>query len=70
MRGLLYSCNSGTTSAGVPPPNTRTIHNCRGGVVDGAHQGLLLLLAAIGPEEANQVRQGGGGSQAEGGTTR
>jgi uncharacterized protein YbjT (DUF2867 family) len=30
----------------------------RGGVVDGAHQGLLLLLAALGPEEASQVRLG------------
>ena len=30
----------------------------RGGVVDGAHQGLLLLLAALGPEEVSQVRPG------------
>lgn len=30
----------------------------RGGVVDGAHQGLLLLLAALGPEEASTVRLG------------
>lgn len=27
----------------------------RGGVTDGTHQGLLLLLAALGPEEMNQV---------------
>ena len=27
----------------------------RGGVADGTHQGLLLLLAALGPEEMNQV---------------
>ncbi|KIY96947.1 RNA 3'-terminal phosphate cyclase-likeprotein [Monoraphidium neglectum] len=30
----------------------------RGGVVDGGHQGLLLLLAALGPEEVSQVRLG------------
>lgn len=30
----------------------------RGGVVDGAHQGLLLLLAALGAEEASAVRLG------------
>jgi RNA 3'-terminal phosphate cyclase-like protein len=30
----------------------------RGGVVDGAHQGLLLLLCALGPEEVNEVRLG------------
>lgn len=30
----------------------------RGGVVDGAHQGLLLLLAALGQEEVSQVRLG------------
>ncbi|GAX85703.1 hypothetical protein CEUSTIGMA_g13117.t1 [Chlamydomonas eustigma] len=30
----------------------------RGGVVDGTHQSMVLLLAAIGPEEANQVRLG------------
>lgn len=30
----------------------------RGGVVDGTHQGLVLLLAALGPEEVNQVRLG------------
>jgi RNA 3'-terminal phosphate cyclase-like protein len=30
----------------------------RGGVVDGCHQGLLLMLAALGPEELNQVRLG------------
>ncbi|MEW5298344.1 MAG: hypothetical protein WDW36_001480 [Sanguina aurantia] len=30
----------------------------RGGVVDGAHQPLLLTLAALGPEEANQLRLG------------
>ncbi|WIA28864.1 hypothetical protein OEZ86_011390 [Tetradesmus obliquus] len=30
----------------------------RGGVTDGTHQGLLLLLAALGPEEMNQVRLG------------
>ncbi|GLI64197.1 hypothetical protein VaNZ11_007389 [Volvox africanus] len=30
----------------------------RGGVVDGCHQGLLLLLCALGPEEANSVRLG------------
>lgn len=27
----------------------------RGGVTDGTHQALLLLLAALGPEEMNQV---------------
>jgi hypothetical protein len=27
----------------------------RGGVTDGCHQGLLLLLAALGPEEMNEV---------------
>lgn len=27
----------------------------RGGVVDGAHQGLLLLMAALGPQELAQV---------------
>lgn len=27
----------------------------RGGVVDGTHQALLLTLAAMGPEEVNQV---------------
>jgi hypothetical protein len=27
----------------------------RGGVVDGSHQGILLTLAALGPEEINQV---------------
>lgn len=27
----------------------------RGGVVDGTHQGLLLLMCALGPEEINQV---------------
>ncbi len=27
----------------------------RGGVVDSTHQGLLLLLCAVGPEEINQV---------------
>jgi RNA 3'-terminal phosphate cyclase-like protein len=30
----------------------------RGGVVDGSHQALLLILAALGPEEVNQVRLG------------
>ncbi|GLC44223.1 hypothetical protein PLESTB_000754400 [Pleodorina starrii] len=30
----------------------------RGGVADGSHQGLLLLLCALGPEEANSVRLG------------
>eukprot|EP00775_Hariotina_reticulata_P008346 gene8346-8530_t len=30
----------------------------RGGVADGTHQGLLLLLAALGPEEMNMVRLG------------
>jgi hypothetical protein len=30
----------------------------RGGVVDGSHQGLLLTMAALGPEEVNQVRLG------------
>jgi RNA 3'-terminal phosphate cyclase-like protein len=30
----------------------------RGGVTDGTHQGLLLLLAALGPEEMNQVGMG------------
>jgi RNA 3'-terminal phosphate cyclase-like protein len=28
----------------------------RGGVTDGTHQGLLLLMAALGPEEMNEVR--------------
>lgn len=27
----------------------------RGGVTDGTHQGLLLLMAALGPEEMNEV---------------
>ena len=30
----------------------------RGGVVDGTHQGLLLLLCALGPEEVSKVRLG------------
>lgn len=30
----------------------------RGGVVDGSHQGLVLLLAALGPEEASSIRLG------------
>ena len=30
----------------------------RGGVVDGSHQALVLILAALGPEEVNQVRLG------------
>lgn len=30
----------------------------RGGVVDGAHQGLLLTMCALGPEEVNEVRLG------------
>lgn len=30
----------------------------RGGVTDGTHQGLLLLLAALGPEEMNEVSCG------------
>lgn len=30
----------------------------RGGVTDGTHQGLLLLMAALGPEEMNEVRLG------------
>ena len=30
----------------------------RGGVVDGSHQGLILTLAALGPDEVNQVRLG------------
>ncbi|KAL3143392.1 hypothetical protein ABBQ38_002216 [Trebouxia sp. C0009 RCD-2024] len=30
----------------------------RGGVTDGTHQGLLLLLCALGPEEINEVRLG------------
>ncbi|KAG2490367.1 hypothetical protein HYH03_011169 [Edaphochlamys debaryana] len=30
----------------------------RGGVVDGGHQGLFLLLCALGPEEANSLRLG------------
>jgi RNA 3'-terminal phosphate cyclase-like protein len=29
----------------------------RGGVTDGTHQGLLLLMAALGPEEMNEVGQ-------------
>eukprot|EP00878_Enallax_costatus_P027957 GHUV01030150.1.p1 GENE.GHUV01030150.1~~GHUV01030150.1.p1 ORF type:complete len:340 (+),score=113.22 GHUV01030150.1:498-1517(+) len=29
----------------------------RGGVTDGTHQALLLLLAALGPEEMNQVQE-------------
>ena len=31
---------------------------CRGGVVDGAHQWLAVLLAALGPREINKVRLG------------
>jgi RNA 3'-terminal phosphate cyclase-like protein len=27
----------------------------RGGVTDGTHQGLLLMMAALGPEEMNEV---------------
>ena len=57
------ACCRDASSDLPPPPNTPTLHTCRGGVVDGAHQGLLLLLAAIGPEEANQVRQRGGGQE-------
>lgn len=30
----------------------------RGGVVDGCHQGLLILLCALGPELINEVRLG------------
>lgn len=30
----------------------------RGGVVDTAHQGLLLMLCALGPEEVNEIRLG------------
>ena len=30
----------------------------KGGVVDSSHQGLLLLLCALGPEEINEVRLG------------
>ncbi len=30
----------------------------KGGVVDSSHQGLLLLLCAVGPEEINEVRLG------------
>ncbi len=30
----------------------------KGGVVDSGHQGLLLLLCAVGPEEINEVRLG------------
>jgi RNA 3'-terminal phosphate cyclase-like protein len=30
----------------------------RGGVVDSGHQGLLLLLCALGPEEVNEARLG------------
>jgi RNA 3'-terminal phosphate cyclase-like protein len=30
----------------------------RGGVVDGAHQGLVLTMCALGPEEVNEVRLG------------
>ena len=30
----------------------------RGGVVDSAHQGLLLTMCALGPEEVNEVRMG------------
>jgi RNA 3'-terminal phosphate cyclase-like protein len=30
----------------------------RGGVSDGSHQGLLILLCALGPEELNEVRLG------------
>lgn len=38
----------------------------RGGVVDGAHQGLVLLLAALGPEEVNQVGFCKGGGRGRG----
>ena len=31
---------------------------CRGGVVDGAHQALVLTLCALGPAELSQVRLG------------
>jgi RNA 3'-terminal phosphate cyclase-like protein len=31
---------------------------CRGGVVDGARQALLLTLAALGPPELNRIRIG------------
>lgn len=30
----------------------------RGGVVDGSHQGLVLLMAALGPDEMSEVRVG------------
>ena len=30
----------------------------RGGVVDGGHQGLVLTLCALGPEEINEIRLG------------
>jgi RNA 3'-terminal phosphate cyclase-like protein len=30
----------------------------RGGVVDGSHQGLVLLMAALGPDEMSEVRLG------------
>ena len=30
----------------------------RGGVVDGSHQGLMLLLCALGTDELQQVRLG------------
>lgn len=31
---------------------------CRGGITDGAHQGLAVILAALGPGELNTVRLG------------
>jgi hypothetical protein len=38
----------------------------RGGVVDGAHQGLLLVLAALGPEQISQVSVCVGGGESAG----
>lgn len=29
----------------------------RGGITDGTHQGLVLLMAALGPEEMNEVNE-------------
>ncbi|KXZ50132.1 hypothetical protein GPECTOR_17g1005 [Gonium pectorale] len=43
----------GTTAAHLLLEEVR-----RGGVVDGSHQGLMLLLCALGPEEANSLRLG------------
>ncbi|PNW79091.1 hypothetical protein CHLRE_09g400367v5 [Chlamydomonas reinhardtii] len=52
-QGELVPEDIGTTAAQLLLEEVR-----RGGVVDGSHQGLLLLLCALGPEEANTLRLG------------